>query len=534
MATTFYDRVKFATATIGAGAVLAGAPLSGYRTPVQAGIPDGATVPLLITMGGGGWEISTGVWNQAAGTFARTLRSSSTGSLLALDGTGVVTVTLAALEASSWLTPVVNGPLTVNGVATLNSLTVSTNATVGGTLGVTGNLTVAPTAAAVASIYLTAPVAQAAGVYVAGNGVASGLAYILSQGTDGQAYCDNQANAALNFCTNAAVRMTISAAGNVSTTGALNVAGTVTAAQINLPQNGDCYFTAPGGASSRMIFQVNGTSALYVTAGGVTTNTLTVNGNVNVAGDVYAVRGAGPTGVIFLGNAGAYLYFDGATYNLNGSHTLNNGAGGITCGALGSNSGIGGWQGISMLTGAGQNGGPYGYGVGAYAPPGSWGASVSRVDATNQYLELWSYAGTTVGSVTTTGSVVSYNTTSDERLKDFHGPLSAEDAIAIIAADPSRRFTWNEHSGAPGQDAVGWGAQTSYAVSPDLAVPAFDDTAADDGNPTHLWGMDQAKRTPYLWAAIGAEGGLLDRIAALEKALGSAQAEIAALKAASA
>lgn len=137
---------------------------------------------------------------------------------------------------------------------------------------------------------------------------------------------------------------------------------------------------------------------------------------------------------------------------------------------------------------------------------------------------------TQVGSISSSGSATAFNTSSDETLKTFTGELSGDDAIAIIRADPVRRFTWN----IDGTAAVGWGAQTSYAVSPDLAsppppyVPDPDDpnapqTAPGPGEPGYQpWSIDQGRRTPYLWAALTKA---LDRIDALE-------ARIAALEAA--
>jgi hypothetical protein len=101
-----------------------------------------------------------------------------------------------------------------------------------------------------------------------------------------------------------------------------------------------------------------------------------------------------------------------------------------------------------------------------------------------------------------------YNTSSDERLKDFIGPYDPQKAIDIIRADPVRDFTWISD----GSYAVGWGAQTSYAVSEDLATPAEGD------NP---WGIDQSKRTPYLWAALS---WALDRIDDLEGRLSAMEA----------
>jgi hypothetical protein len=140
------------------------------------------------------------------------------------------------------------------------------------------------------------------------------------------------------------------------------------------------------------------------------------------------------------------------------------------------------------------------------------------VAASNQVLFYnGTSPGTQVGSIVTTNSATAYNTSSDERLKDFIGLYDPQKAIDIIRADPVRDWNWIDGSGY----AVGWGAQTSYAVSPDLASPpAGDDTkevqpqVGEEG--FQPWGMDQAKRTPYLWAALAAA---LDRIDALEARL---------------
>jgi hypothetical protein len=143
-----------------------------------------------------------------------------------------------------------------------------------------------------------------------------------------------------------------------------------------------------------------------------------------------------------------------------------------------------------------------------------------------------------IGSIGTSGSATSFNTSSDERLKTFTGLLSGDDAIAIIRADPARRFTWN----VDGTEAVGWGAQTSYEVSHDLASPpppsevlflrsvpegtpppSEEEIAkAEPGDSDFVpWGMDQSKRTPYLWAALAAA---LDKIDALEARLAALEA----------
>jgi hypothetical protein len=211
--------------------------------------------------------------------------------------------------------------------------------------------------------------------------------------------------------------------------------------------------------------------------------------------------------------------------------------------------------------------------------------SSSSVAATTSHMAFYAPAGL-CGTISTNGSATTYATSSDETLKDFIGQFAAERAIEIIKQDPVREFTWK----ADGSFAVGWGAQTSYAVSPDLATPGgwFDPvtgqaveegyvrwispltreavaenwvgyanrhyydlheeleaTISDwQGEPEGLqaaldairaqiaeieateplisaqrieaiyvpWGIDQAKRTPYLWAAVS---GLVDELEAV-------------------
>lgn len=119
-----------------------------------------------------------------------------------------------------------------------------------------------------------------------------------------------------------------------------------------------------------------------------------------------------------------------------------------------------------------------------------------------------------VGAINTNGLATSYGTSSDERLKDFIGVYSPETALQIIKADPTREFTWK----VDGAHAVGWGAQTSYAVSPDLASPGVGDPGDEDFTP---WGVDQGKRTPYLWAVVP---WLADRLDAAEARLAAIEA----------
>lgn len=147
-------------------------------------------------------------------------------------------------------------------------------------------------------------------------------------------------------------------------------------------------------------------------------------------------------------------------------------------------------------------------------------AIVTYVGSTSNRKNLvFRNANGEVGSVSSNDFTTGFNTTSDETLKNFDGELDAQAAIDIIKADPVRRFRWK----ASGTAAVGWGAQTSYAVSKDLATPGgwFD----AEGEPCNEaatgavyvpWGVDQSKRTPYLWAVCSF---LVDEVKSLKAEL---------------
>lgn len=138
-----------------------------------------------------------------------------------------------------------------------------------------------------------------------------------------------------------------------------------------------------------------------------------------------------------------------------------------------------------------------------------FGISISDTSAAVSSGVLEFYRGTSnVGAVLISSTGTTYNTTSDERLKNFTGRYSPKAAEKIIRDDPVRTFNWKKD----GASAIGWGAQTSYAISHDLATPGRE--------PDDIWGMDFAKRTPYLWAAVSR---LLDRVDTLERELKNAK-----------
>ena len=111
-----------------------------------------------------------------------------------------------------------------------------------------------------------------------------------------------------------------------------------------------------------------------------------------------------------------------------------------------------------------------------------------------------------MGSTGSAGNAAFFSTTSDETYKIFLREYPAEEAIAVILADPVREWDWIEERG--GGRAIGWGAQTSHAIRQDLATPGgwFDSDGNEvapetEGAQYISWGSDQSKRTPYIWTA---------------------------------
>ena len=160
--------------------------------------------------------------------------------------------------------------------------------------------------------------------------------------------------------------------------------------------------------------------------------------------------------------------------------------------------------------------------VGSSSIPSIRSASIGS--SSNRQHFVFSNPNGVVGSISTSGSSSGFNTTSDETLKNFSGKYSGVEALDIISKDPVRHFSWKKS----GETAIGWGAQTSYAVSQDLATKGGwfidgDDGEVDEGTKGAKyvpWGVDQSKRTPYLWAAVSELHEyikkLTDRVAELE------------------
>ena len=108
--------------------------------------------------------------------------------------------------------------------------------------------------------------------------------------------------------------------------------------------------------------------------------------------------------------------------------------------------------------------------------------------------------GSFVGSIATTGSATSYNTTSDARLKE--NVANADDASALIDAIQVRKFNWRSDGS---HQRYGFIAQELVDVVPEAVyVPA---------DPDEMMAVDYSKLVPLLVKEIQS---LRARVAQLE------------------
>jgi hypothetical protein len=119
---------------------------------------------------------------------------------------------------------------------------------------------------------------------------------------------------------------------------------------------------------------------------------------------------------------------------------------------------------------------------------------------TNNIINFVNTAGTIRGSINGTSSTtVSYNTSSDRRLKKNIEPMPSQ--LENIKKLNARAFTWKETN----QDDYGFIAQEIYSVYEHLRpYNKYEDKenpTKADGTPW-IYGVDYGKMTPYLWAGL--------------------------------
>jgi hypothetical protein len=158
----------------------------------------------------------------------------------------------------------------------------------------------------------------------------------------------------------------------------------------------------------------------------------------------------------------------------------------------------------------------------AYFESYSGGSSCIGVNAYNStYLLVLQYNNINVGSITTDGNTVSFNTSSDRRLKTDIQDLT--DSGSVIDALQPRTFTWNVN----GKAAKGFIADELQQIIPS-AVVGQPDEVDQDGNPQYQ-AVDAS--TPEMMALIIAElQSLRKRVATAEIKIEAQATEIAALK----
>lgn len=113
--------------------------------------------------------------------------------------------------------------------------------------------------------------------------------------------------------------------------------------------------------------------------------------------------------------------------------------------------------------------------------------------------------GSTIGSIVSSGSSTSYNTSSDKTWKIDNGEFTFEQARAILDLIEFHNFTWNEKSSSEGETDHGAFAQDLYEIYPNAVTPG-EGVFGEKGY--RCWSVDYSKLMTVVARCVQ---GVLDR-----------------------
>jgi hypothetical protein len=348
------------------------------------------------------------------------------------------------------------GALTVNGALTCNStLTVSGGTSLGNNVTVAGTLAVSQGAAFSTTLYVAGATTLQTTLNVGGACSIGSLAYVgdpaTSRNTLGLGTMAVQNATAVAITGGTASFSTLYVAGTTTLQTAVNVGGTVTATALSSSTT----LYAGGATTLQTTLAVGGQSTLN----GLVSVGLGVS-HANIAGDSVVsfystLAAAGGTNRWFVRQDG-----DAPSYFL----------GHVAMGAAASLTNFHLYIGYQKQTN---------YGL-VFRPQDN--------DTGGGYaIRFMSQGGAEVGSINTTGSGTSFNTTSDARLKEGIVPLQG--SVNVIQALRPVAFRWRA-DGTPGH---GFLAHEVQALVPEAV------TGTPDGD---VQGMDASKLMPYVVAGL--------------------------------
>jgi hypothetical protein len=466
---TLIDQAFTAQSTISIGG------LTSYVLTVANGASDQArqaVLPLTGALSGVCTVILPNVpkvgWvsNNTTGGFSVTLTTAAGGAtvnatvppdgfmhLYLVDSSG--NVTLPVLAAGS--TATVNGnSLTVNGNGTITGtlstgpLTVSGLATISGGISVGGSTTFAA---------VTATTLNATSSITSVNLTLSGIATVNGNLT--------------------ANTMTAAGSGGFSTVGALSVGGNSSLKAVTATS-----VSSTGAISSQ--------SSVGVGSSG--------NGSVSLAPGSSATPGS----VGFYNSSGTRIGYLGSSVNLgNGVQTL----------LLESENGFSGWEclgifNVSTNTTLSANAtilmdpisGPVVLNIDSVPSPAQpfTALGINLASAACSFA-TWQFNGSSIGSIqpNLAGTAVSYNTTSDQRLKIDHGSVAPDEARQLLMAIKPRWFNWRVDP--DGEPEIGFFAQQLHRWFPWAVVRGHGRPNRSNFVP---WQVDNSKLIPVLVAAL--------------------------------